>query len=110
MALKPYFKQDGITLCHGDCLELLAELRSGSFDLAMTGPSYLVSYAGRWVKMASPIFCTSSMESISKEIERDGGVGQGPAHVVRDRFDADVGQLRAVLGRDAVEEHVESSP
>jgi len=38
MALKPYFKQDGITLYHGDCLELLAELRSESFDLAMTDP------------------------------------------------------------------------
>ena len=110
MALKPYFKQDGTTLYHGDCLELLAELRSESFDLAMTDPPYLVSYVGRWGKMTSPISCTSSMESISKEIERDGGVGQGPAHVVRDRFDADVGQLRAVLVRDAVDEHVESSP
>jgi hypothetical protein len=61
-------------------------------------------------ELTSPISCTRSMESISKEIERDGGVGQGPAHVVRDRFDADVGQLRAVLVRGAVDEHVESSP
>lgn len=55
MALKPYFEKDGITLYHGDCLDLLPELPPESFDLAMTDPPYLVSYAGRWGNGHQPI-------------------------------------------------------
>lgn len=43
MALKPYFEMDGVTLYFRDCLDLLPELQSGSFDLAMTDPPCLVS-------------------------------------------------------------------
>ncbi len=46
--MKPYYEQDGITLYHGDCREILHGIPSGSADMALTDPPYLVSYKGRW--------------------------------------------------------------
>ena len=77
MALKPYFKQDGITLYHGDCLELLAELRSESFDLAMTDPPYLVSYAGRWGKMTSRYLVPVRWRVYRRKLSGMGAWGKG---------------------------------
>lgn len=48
MPFQPYFEQDGITLYHGDCRDILPALESESFDLVLTDPPYLVSYSGRW--------------------------------------------------------------
>jgi len=48
MSQKPYFENDGITIYHGDCREVLRELPSGIADLVLTDPPYLVSYSGRW--------------------------------------------------------------
>ena len=36
--MKPYYEQDGITIYHGDCLEVLPEL--SEFDLVFTSPPY----------------------------------------------------------------------
>src|SRR5687768_11314812 len=55
MALKPYFEQDGITLYHGDCREILRDLPRESADMVLTDPPYLVSYTGRWGGGAQPI-------------------------------------------------------
>ncbi len=46
--MKPYYEQDGITLFHGDCREVLHAVPSESADMALTDPPYLVSYKGRW--------------------------------------------------------------
>ncbi len=48
MLPEPYFENDGVTLYHGDCREILPELQFDSFDLVVTDPPYLVSYSGRW--------------------------------------------------------------
>jgi site-specific DNA-methyltransferase (adenine-specific) len=48
MSLKPYFEMDSIVIYHGDCQQILPQLNSESFDLALTDPPYLVSYSGRW--------------------------------------------------------------
>jgi DNA modification methylase len=55
LAPKPYYEHDGITLYHGDCREILPELESETFDLALTDPPYLVSYSGRWGSDWEPI-------------------------------------------------------
>jgi adenine-specific DNA-methyltransferase len=55
LALIPYFEQDGITLYHGDCREILPQLAAESFDLVLTDPPYLVSYSGRWGSDFEPI-------------------------------------------------------
>ena len=38
MTVTPYFEQDGVTLYHGDCREILPGL--GRFDLLLTDPPY----------------------------------------------------------------------
>ena len=38
--MTPYFAQDGVTLYHGDCREILLTL--GQFDLLLTDPPYLL--------------------------------------------------------------------
>jgi len=48
MPIKPYFEDHGITLYHGDAREILPELETETFDMALTDPPYLVSYSGRW--------------------------------------------------------------
>ena len=49
MPLRPYFDYAGITLYHDDdCREILPQLPAETFDLVVTGPPYLVSYAVRW--------------------------------------------------------------
>lgn len=43
-----YYRRDGITIHHGDCLEVLPTLPSESIDFVLTDPPYLVGYQGRW--------------------------------------------------------------
>jgi site-specific DNA-methyltransferase (adenine-specific) len=38
--LVPYFSEGGITLYHGDCLELLEQLEPDQFDLCVADPAY----------------------------------------------------------------------
>ena len=38
--MKPYYEQDGITIYHGDCREILPTLDTGSIDLVLTDPPY----------------------------------------------------------------------
>jgi DNA modification methylase len=47
MALTPYYEQGGITIYHGDCLEVLPELPRRSCDLLLTDPPYGVKWQGK---------------------------------------------------------------
>jgi len=38
--MKPYYEENGITIYHGDCLEVLADLPSGSVDAVITDPPF----------------------------------------------------------------------
>ena len=33
---------------HGDCLEILPEFNAEEFEMALTNPSEVASYSGRW--------------------------------------------------------------
>jgi adenine-specific DNA-methyltransferase len=44
----PIYDRDGITICHGDCLSVMARMRSESIDFVLTDPPYLVNFTGRW--------------------------------------------------------------
>jgi adenine-specific DNA-methyltransferase len=46
--MNAYYEQDGITLYHGDCRDVLHCIPSQTADMALTDPPYLVSYKGRW--------------------------------------------------------------
>jgi DNA modification methylase len=43
LCVKPYYEQDGITIYHGDCREVLPSL--GRFDLLLTDPPYGIGEA-----------------------------------------------------------------
>ena len=45
----PYYEQDGITIYHADCRDILPLLEPGSVDLVLTDPPYGVNIAG-WDK------------------------------------------------------------
>jgi site-specific DNA-methyltransferase (adenine-specific) len=45
-SVRPYYEQDGITIYHGDCREILPTLDAGSVDLVLTDPPY--GLAERW--------------------------------------------------------------
>jgi site-specific DNA-methyltransferase (adenine-specific) len=47
-ALKPHFEQEGLSIFHGDCRAVLPSLESGSVDLVVTDPPYLVNFTGRF--------------------------------------------------------------
>src|ERR1035441_9689513 len=38
--MTPYYQHAGITIYHGDCREVLADLPDGSIDLTVTSPPY----------------------------------------------------------------------
>lgn len=38
--MNPYYQQDGITIYHGDCLEVMSELQDGLCGLTVTSPPY----------------------------------------------------------------------
>jgi site-specific DNA-methyltransferase (adenine-specific) len=44
----PLDDRRGLAVIHGDCLEVLPRLPSGSVDFILTDPPYLVDYRGRW--------------------------------------------------------------
>ena len=39
-AMKPYYQDSIVTIYHGDCREILPELKSGSIDMILTDPPY----------------------------------------------------------------------
>ena len=38
--IQPYYQQDGVTIYHGDCREVLPSLASESVDIVWTDPPY----------------------------------------------------------------------
>ena len=44
--MKPYYEQDGITIYHGDCREILPTLDTGAIDLVLTDPPYGIGVTG----------------------------------------------------------------
>jgi DNA modification methylase len=44
--VKPYYEQDGITIYHGDCRDVLAELAPDSSELLLSDPPYGMAFGG----------------------------------------------------------------
>jgi DNA modification methylase len=44
--MKPYYEQDGVTIYHGNCLDVLPTL--GAVDHVITDPPYAISEQGLW--------------------------------------------------------------
>ena len=43
----PYFLDDSVTVYHGDCIDVLAELDDGSVDAVVTDPPYGIAFMGQ---------------------------------------------------------------
>jgi len=48
--IKPYYKDDWVTIYNGDCLEVMKELPDESIDLIVTDPPYAISQNGKKIK------------------------------------------------------------
>ena len=44
----PYYHHGGLTILHGNSLDVLPRLAADSIDFVLTDPPYLVDYKGRW--------------------------------------------------------------
>jgi DNA modification methylase len=53
--MKPYYEHSGITIYHGDCLEILPTLAPASVDLVVTDPPYGMKYESNWNGAGDPI-------------------------------------------------------
>lgn len=47
MKTKPHYRDDAVTLYHGDCLDVLAELPDASVDAVVTDPPYGLDFMGK---------------------------------------------------------------
>ena len=49
MSIQPYYERDGITIFHGDCVDVLGRLPDNSIDSVVTDPPYELGFMGkRW--------------------------------------------------------------
>jgi site-specific DNA-methyltransferase (adenine-specific) len=52
--MKPYYEQDGITIYHGDCRDVLSGLASESVAVVVTDPPYGIGYNSGFYKNGNP--------------------------------------------------------
>jgi len=62
---KPYFQDEYVTIYHGDCREVLADIPDGSVDLVLTDPPYLAE------DVRDGVF--TSLGTIAARLLKDGG-------------------------------------
>lgn len=78
----PYYERDGITIYHGDSLEILPNIRAGSIDLVLTDPPYIIgavssgsesSKAGTWGDMMNSSRWFRDWYEMTKRILKPSG-------------------------------------
>jgi site-specific DNA-methyltransferase (adenine-specific) len=69
--MKPYYEQSGVTIYHGDCLDVLPELSRP--DLILTDPPYNVSARGIGGRANTTIGRVPRKDGTTREIQRDYG-------------------------------------
>ncbi|MES1975855.1 MAG: site-specific DNA-methyltransferase [Pseudomonadota bacterium] len=45
--MKPYYTEDGVTIWHGDCVEIMAAMDAGSVDAVVCDPPYGLEFMGK---------------------------------------------------------------
>jgi site-specific DNA-methyltransferase (adenine-specific) len=72
--MKPYYEQDGITIYHGDCREVLKRHVTGWFDLMLTDPPYgIFLKGGKWGKKFALSWDREPVEELTwlRKVARD---------------------------------------
>lgn len=76
--MKPYYEQDGITIFHGDCREILPTIEHGIADLILTDPPYGIDFdygdGHDDDPVAYPSFIWSVIESAERLLKPGGAV------------------------------------
>ena len=54
--IKPYYEEDGITIYHGDCRDILPQFPDKSFDLVLTDPPYPRAFLPLWSFLSEQCF------------------------------------------------------
>ncbi len=64
MTFKPYYRDDAVTIYHGDCREIVPTL--GRFDLLLTDPPYVFKHmGGGGLGAASPFYAEGALEGMT---------------------------------------------
>ena len=77
--MKPYYEEDGITIYHGDCREVLPDLERGAAECLLTDPPYGIGFAEYESHEDDPAEYKSLMRKVVAECI--GIIGEGPAFV-----------------------------
>lgn len=82
--IDPYYNEDGITIYHGDCADVLPTLTAGSVDLVVTDPPYMIgsmsygsvdSKTGTWADMMnSSMWFAAWYRSAGRLLRHDGAM------------------------------------
>lgn len=72
-ALKPYFKDKGFSLIHGDSMKVLDALQEDSFDMIFADPPYHLSNNGFTVHAGKRVSVNKGAWDVSNGIEEDYG-------------------------------------
>jgi site-specific DNA-methyltransferase (adenine-specific) len=71
MTIKPYYHKPGVTLYHGDCLEILSSLHADSVDMMFADPPYNLSNGGFSVHAGKRVSVNKGMWDKSGGIDVD---------------------------------------
>jgi site-specific DNA-methyltransferase (adenine-specific) len=64
--MKPYYEHAGITIYHGDCREVLAELPDASCEIAITSPPY--NLIKKWSETSGPNSIYSNWQAWTDDV------------------------------------------
>lgn len=67
--MTPLFTDDFVTIYHGDCLAVMADMPAGSVDAIVTDPPYGLSFMGRGTTLKAAR--AEGHKSIGIDMERD---------------------------------------
>ena len=80
--MKPYYEGDGVTIYHGDCLDILPMIERGSVTAVVTDPPYIIgsmsagnmaSKSGGWADMMnSAMWFTAWYREVDRVLHRRG--------------------------------------
>lgn len=68
---EPYYEDESVTLYHGDCLEVMAELPDESIDAVVTDPPFGIGFMGKKWDTFSPDNVEARRESVRRKAPRE---------------------------------------
>jgi len=71
----PHYQTEHVTLYHGDCRDILAQLPDNSVDSIVTDPPYGIEFMGKqWDAFAPEVAASTAARTGTKKVRNDGGM------------------------------------